>query len=94
MLKEADFFKNIVSIPFLLPGSRLRPLTEKQQGILSIVSGLQISYFGHLSFLSRQFSCWLPSYKMACCLNLPGPFSTLQKHWQNLLVWTLAGCLG
>ena len=29
MLKEADFFKNIVSIHFLLPGSRLCPLTTK-----------------------------------------------------------------
>ena len=29
MLKETDFFRNIVSIPFLLPGSRLCPLTMK-----------------------------------------------------------------
>ena len=29
MLKEIDFSKNIVSIPFLFPGSRLCPLTTK-----------------------------------------------------------------
>jgi hypothetical protein len=29
MLKEADFFKNIVSIPFLLPDSQFCPLTMK-----------------------------------------------------------------